>query len=467
MPGGDYLKLLGVVPTPYLWIANSKWDGCVYGDNCGMVSKIRAFPGKKKDCTHLADGTVDCIWINGTWEERGEFLGAFPTVDKDPSRTAVRAETGEVWVANRGSTHVVKFDINGKRLATCKVGNSPRGVAIEENGDVWVGNSLDDTVTKLKGDNSCQEVTTISSGGTHPYGLAIDSYNNVWIAHRAGGNFGKINTQTDTLAGVYPVNSTNTLPYGITVDLVDTVWAGDYSNGVFKIPAGTPFASGAQYYQFPSKDVSGRTRGVTVDLSGNIWLAVDSTSQALKITDLENPHIPGNFTLFNTDSVNPVGIVGASDGSIWLAGLHNGILTALDMNGNKLPLPVNNEVNPGKQIRPYTYSDMTGMNRAIVLRTGTWMSKILNSGYYNQHWGTIDKTVFMPPPELNKTFSLEIFVRASNNSATLPTTSWMTETEWNSDLSKRAGQYVQVKVVIKSNKRGATPVLNNLNFKCN
>ena len=55
-----------------------------------------------------------------------------------------------VWVGNSLSNGVTKLRASdGKRLATCKVGNAPNGVAFA-GANIWVANGPDNTVWKLR-----------------------------------------------------------------------------------------------------------------------------------------------------------------------------------------------------------------------------------------------------------------------------------------------------------------------------
>jgi len=111
----------------------------------------------------------------------------------------------------------------------------------------------------------------------------------------------------------------------------------------------------------------------------------------------------------------------------------------------------------------YSYSDMTGLNRALLLRSGVW-EDTFDSGFVNQHWGDISWEAIMTSEKQ----SIEIFVRASNDS-NLNNFNWVTTQTWNSleyNDDIRKGRYAQIKIKMRSSEKGITPVLWGLKMNC-
>ncbi|MCK4540551.1 hypothetical protein KAU09_05395, partial [Candidatus Parcubacteria bacterium] len=443
---GEYFKLLNVMPTPYIWIANS---------SVGKVSKLRIYDGKKRNCERNVDGEVDCWWVDGTWEEMGQLIGTY-NVGANPSRTAVNVETGDIWIANRDSENVTKLDINGAHLKTCNTGTGPRGVAIEENGDVWIGNNGGGTVVKISGDdNNCSILEIVAVPA--PYGLAIDSDGNIW-SKGPGGAY-KIDVNSSFNVTHYPTTG----GYGITVDLDDNVWLGGHGGGYAAIRI-NPSTSAVDYF---GAGYSGL--GLTIDLNNDIWVGTYTNNGILKISPGNHP--PAQDYLFrrNSGGSDAHGACGDSKGNVWVVNNNSGTARVFDSNGNILSnihsingidgLPVFYAGPPNT----YTYSDMTGLNRALLLRSGTWQD-IFDSGYNNQHWGGVSWESIITSAKQ----SIEIFVRASDD-GDFNGVSWMAAEDWNSldyDNDLRQGRYAQIKIKMRSRQRGITPVLWNLRFTC-
>lgn len=435
----DYLKVAKVIPTPYLWIANS---------NLGSITKLRTFDGWRRTTTGL-DFT--------TWETMGQNLGTFrlisgPLSVANPSRTAVNAETGEVWVAGRDSGNVAKLDIEGNIKKICLTGAGARGVAIEESGDVWVANAVSANMVKLSGDDTdCAIRQTVAVGG-YPYGLAVDSNNNIWMSNRGGssGAF-KYETVSGILTG-YSVGS----PYGITVDLDDNVWVAMYGSGIYRINrAGT-----VDYFAIYNPPVYPyyNSRGVSIDTNGSIWIAMDTSNQAVKIPDPTNPAV---YSAFNTGGSSPVGMAGDSAGRMWAVNFGSGNASVFNSDGtiasSGSPFPSA----PGST--PYTYSDMTGLNRAMLLRAGSRTYRF-DSGFADQRWGALDWQEVVPGPKQDA----RVYVRAANIQADLVSLPWTEHLAATpaSSAAARIGRYLEIRIELRSRERGVTPVLSALSSIC-
>lgn len=446
MPNGAYLKLGSIMPTPYIWIANS---------NINKVSKIRTYDGYKRMCDR-SGSLVNCYWDKSVWETRGQLIGVF-SVGNNPSRTAVNVETGDVWIANRDSGDIHKLDINGNVLKRCATGSGPRGLAIQKNGDVWVANYGNGNVVKLSGDDaSCTVLATANTGG-NPYGLAVDSDDNIWVANRGSGLIQKINTATHEVtnysAGGGNCGDAGYFPYGITVDLNDNVWVADTCHGVYKFTQSTGVVT---HHTFAGlANGSGRSRGVTIDTAGSIWIAFDYSNQVVKIPDPANP---ASYSIFNTSSSFPIGIAGDSLGGVWSVGYSSGKVDLF----NSLGLVLGSyDVSNLSGVQPYTYSDMTGLNRSMILRAGYWTSEVFDSGHNNQHWGKIKWAEIIPGEKQEA----KIYIRASDGD--INSESWKTAADWNSlKLIDKKGQYLQIKVELKSRERVKTSVVSALNLDC-
>ncbi len=453
---GTYLKLAGILRTPYIWVTNTAIN---------RISKIRTYTGPKRVCDRIGNGLVQCDWEFSTPETEGSIIGVYD-VGQNPSRTSVNSETGDVWVANRNSGNVTKLSNEGELLKTCSTGEQPRGVAIDKNGDIWVANSVDRTIVKISGDDTdCTILNTITitipaniptgeEDGGYLYGLAIDGEDNLWVANRAGwwgaqGQIQRIDLNTETLEDTYPAPGI----YGITVDLDGNVWASRYGNGVYKLITSTGVV---EEYNFGSY---GNARGISIDINGSIWIAMDQ-GNVIKISD---PNSPQDYLAFNTSSGGgSIGICGDSQGNVWVVNQVSSIVDVFNNAGNITgSYPVNNS----QAVSPYTYSDMTGLNRSGVLRTGIW-EKVFDSENENQHWGNISWEEIIPSDKQ----SIGVYLRVSNTTTTLANSDWIPASTWNDyDFieSERGGRYLEIKIEMDSTGGEHTPVLWGMSLDCN
>ena len=471
-PGGIYLKINGTQKTPYLWASLPSE---------GKVVKIRTYTGPKRDC--VRNGTsIDCFWNFSESEPIGKVLGKYPSTNlRNPSRTAVNVETGDVWVHDRYNQKVYKMDINGQLIKSCStdpafttsedpamcngscaasglgtpgyLGNGG-GLAIAKNGDIWAGNYFTGKVVRINGDDNGCVIKNVVNVGGNPYGLAIDSEENLWVK---GGSLGLVRINANTS----PITFDNfpALFYGLTVDADDNVWLstwGGSTGGVQKINKNSAAGTLSAVYG----PATAQTTGMTIDSSGNIWGSGYTTNTVSKFFK------DGSYVFSRASGGSyPHGVCGDSESHVWVANINGGLVRGYNLNGSvAADVCVSGESSPGvcNDATMYTYSDMTGLNRAMVIRTGILkMDPPIDSGFENQHWGDISYDENIQP---GSNTSAELYIRSSND-PTFLADSFTSIADWNAKDSKNdlhEGRYLQLKIILRSGDRGVTPVISNI-----
>lgn len=317
---------------PYLWIANS------------------------------GEATVSRINTETAVEE-----ARYP-VGQSPSRTAVDFD-GNVFVANRafsGQGTVSRVDARDCVGIECVRYNAPvgpnnavpRGIAIDGDGNPWVGTYNDMSLRRL--DPETGLVAETHYVGAPVYGITIDSDGLVWFASLnipsyTNGQLGAFDTNTDTLVGTWQIPGCSN-PYGIAVDGSGDIWLGNFTcNTLVRFNRALRTFS---TYSNPNLD---RTRGVAVDGEGFIWVASYGTNRVAKFD-------PRTETFVGTYPVceGPIGVGIANDGSIWVPCYQSNNVIRLSPEGVEL-----NRVTVG--LNPYSYSDLTGFQlRNFTARRGFW-----------------------------------------------------------------------------------------------
>ncbi|MCA2979035.1 MAG: hypothetical protein INH37_12165 [Myxococcaceae bacterium] len=415
------------LPQPYIYISNSGED---------TVSKIR---------------TSDAV-------EVGRFI-----VGNNPSRTAVDGN-GDAWIAMRGGTAdpgagplegVIKID--GACVPRTKpptptrecilldipaVGNLLRGVAVDANNDVWVGSYSTSEVVRLDGVFGT-ELDRIGVPG-HPYGLAIDENGNLWLsAHDqvtyAAGHVIRVDPVKRAadlhLSGAdLEMHST----YGLAADGEGGIWYTDYRDSVYRIDAVTG-AFG------PSFEVGSNTRGVTVDERGFLWVA-DSAASVIVRVDRRSGEA---MTVRVGDG--PVGVAVDHEGNIWSVNNVSNDATKVSPDGGVLAtVPVG--------LAPYTYSDMTGSAYRIFRKLNGTFTATYDVGIAGAKWEQMRWVGAVQPPA---TFSLRL--RAFDGEPS--TASWQDVSFSGSTASLNAtGAKLQLEIRLFTDDRGAQPSVESLTF---
>ncbi len=233
--------------------------------------------------------------------------------------------------------------------------NTPLGVAVDASGNVYVADSANDTIRKI---TAAGVVTTLagtagqagSADGTGaaarfktPYGVAVDSSGNVYVADTGNDTIRKITPAgvVTTLAGTAgAAGSTDGTgaaarfrnPLGVAVDSSGNVYVADSTNdtirkitpaGVVTTLAGTAGAAG-------STDGTGAAArfnspcGVAIDASGNVYVGDQTNDTIRKIT-------PAGVV---TTLAGTAGAAGSTDGAGAAARFNSPCGVAIDASGN-------------------------------------------------------------------------------------------------------------------------------------
>ncbi|PKM48904.1 MAG: hypothetical protein CVV02_18305 [Firmicutes bacterium HGW-Firmicutes-7] len=217
--------------------------------------------------------------------------------------------------------------------------NSPRGVAVDCGGNIYVADTANHRIQKLNADGV--PVATWGSYGSgngqfsNPNGLAVDSEGNIYVADLSNHRIQKLNAEGTHVATWGSFGSGNgqfRYPRGLAVDSGGNIYVADSNNHrIQKLNAeGTPVAtwgsSGSGNGQFNNPD------GVAIDSGGNIYVA-DINNHRIQKLNAEGTHeatwgSPGSGDgQFNY----PRGVAVDSGGNIYVADTENHRIQFMDV----------------------------------------------------------------------------------------------------------------------------------------
>lgn len=219
--------------------------------------------------------------------------------------------------AGGGSGTNSGFSGDGSK-ATSAALNTPFGVVVDTSGNIYIGDSLNYRVRKVtiltgiistiggtgfssySGDNG-----QATSANMYPYGIALDSSANVYFADVLNQRIRKITVSTGIVStvagtGVGGYSSDNVAatsaniysPQGVTVDTSGNIFIADTGNDrIRKVTSGTiktVAGNGDYIYNGDNKQATSATlynpTGVEVDSSGNIYIADQWNHRIRKVT---------------------------------------------------------------------------------------------------------------------------------------------------------------------------------------
>ncbi len=138
---------------------------------------------------------------------------------------------------------------------------SPRGMAVDGSGTLYVADAANDTVSKVPPGGA---PVTVASSLTDPHGVAVDADGNVYVASNGGVfKYPAGGGSRSAIGGSYSFSG----PRGIAVDASRTVYVADTGhNAVVRV---APGGNGAAMTDFTGLVTP---NGVAVDASGNLYV---------------------------------------------------------------------------------------------------------------------------------------------------------------------------------------------------
>ena len=273
--------------------------------------------------------------------------------------------SGNIYVADTNNNKIRKITADGNvsTLAGSDSNGSadgigsdasfyyPHGIAVDDNGNVYVADTNNNKIRKITADGN---VSTLAGSGSYgstdgvgidasfnkPYGIAVDTSGNVYVADTDNSLIRKITAEgnVSTFAGdgrngfldAVGIIARFYNPHGVTVDGNGNIYVADSGNNkIRKITADGNVSTFVGSGSDGSVDGVGTdasfsfAQGITVDGSGNIYVADTDNNKIRKIT------VDGNVsTLAGSGSYSSTDGIGIS------ASFYRPRAIAVDKNGN-------------------------------------------------------------------------------------------------------------------------------------
>ncbi|MCJ7514488.1 MAG: hypothetical protein MUO89_00745 [Dehalococcoidia bacterium] len=192
---------------------------------------------------------------------------------------------GNVYVADTGNDRIQKFTGTGTFIAKWGTGGdfmNPWGIDVSSAGYVYVADMTNNRIKKFTSTGTW--LATWSPAGSDnlsaPYGLCVDALGNVYVADSGNLRIQKFDSNGNLLTKW----STTSYPYDVAVDASGNVYVADLgNNSIDKFTSTGTFlttwgSGGAGDGQFNSP------KGVAVDSSGNVYVADAGNNRIQKFT---------------------------------------------------------------------------------------------------------------------------------------------------------------------------------------
>jgi hypothetical protein len=141
-----------------------------------------------------------------------------------PTAAAIDA-SGNVWIANSGSSSVTELSHTGSVLSgaggfTAGSISGPTAIAVDTVGNIWVANGTTSTLTELTSTGSNVSPSPFMGGGlSTPTSIAFDGIGNLWISNSGNSAISEFSSTGSALSGTtgYVVSGVNA-PIGIAIN---------------------------------------------------------------------------------------------------------------------------------------------------------------------------------------------------------------------------------------------------------
>jgi len=331
-------------------------------------------------------GIITTVAGNGTYEYSGDKGAATSSSLNGPSGVAVDS-AGNIYIAETGNNCIRKVAA-GTGIITTVAGNGtygysgdngaatsaglegPSGVAVDSGGNIYIADTGSNCIRKVAAGTGI--ITTVAGNGTHdysgdngaatsaslawPYGVAVDSTGNIYIADYGSNRIRKVTAGTGiitTVAGFGTIGyfgdngpaTSASLDYarGVAVDSAGNIYIADNENNrIRKVTAGTGIittvaGNGTQGYFGDNGTATSASLfqpdSMAVDSAGNIYIADTENNRIRKVAAATGiiTTVAGNgsFTYSGDNGATsaslfvPSGVAVDSAGNIYIADFGN------------------------------------------------------------------------------------------------------------------------------------------------
>ena len=268
------------------------------------------YAGGRNDYGQLGDNTLN---DNTSRKPIASSSFIFGTTGNSPYGIAIDSNNN-IYTTNAGSNTVTKITQQGVSSVFGTTGSGPVSIAIDSNNNIYTANSTSNTVTKI----TQQGVSSVfGTTGSRPYGIAIDSNNNIYTS-----NIGSDTVTKITPEGVVSTfGTTGSLPSDIAIDSNNNIYTSNLgSDTVTKItPEGVVSTFGTTGSQ-PSD--------IAIDSNNNIYTSHQASYTVTKITQ------QGVSSVFGTTGSNSFNIAIDSNNNIYITNSNLNIVTKITQQGD-------------------------------------------------------------------------------------------------------------------------------------
>jgi streptogramin lyase len=162
--------------------------------------------------------------------------------------------------------------------------NQPEGVAVDGYNNPWVANFAGNSISKLASGDFNNATT--GNGMSYPLAIAVDHTGSLWVMSNSTGVVSKFSSLSGATMGYYLFGS-NITPWSIAIDGSGNVWVTTGSSNVYELNSSGTVLSGSNGY----KGVTDSSGSIAIDGSGNVWVTNMNTDNLNEFIGAATPVI--------------------------------------------------------------------------------------------------------------------------------------------------------------------------------
>jgi hypothetical protein len=239
--------------------------------------------------------------------------------------------------------------------------NKPSSIAIDGEGNAWIANLGDDTISKLSPAGATLSPSTGFTNGTPigPVGIALDLSGNAWVVNAVSSSLIKYAASGALLSPSTGYNNGGlAAPQAIASDALGNTWVANFRDSVSKISNGGVSISPGNGYT--GGGITGST-AIAIDASGNAWVtnAKGSPNSITRLSAGGQPMSPASG--YTGGGINkPFSIAVDGSGYVWTANYLGNSISKIAPNGD--PVSPSTGYTGGGVSRPFSLAIDGGGN---------------------------------------------------------------------------------------------------------
>ncbi len=292
---------------------------------------------------------------------------------KSPGDISVDSK-GDVWIADTGDDQVQEFSSTGEYIrafGSAGTGNGqldgPNGLALDKKGDVWVADTFNSRLEEFS--SSGAYMTQIKT--EFPYGVTVDTSEHLWVTNSLfSASVSEFTTGGEKLRSFGSSGTGNgqfKSPWGIALDSSGDVWVADSENNRVQ-----EFSSTGTYL---AQHTVTKPKGLAIDSSGHLWLTRTASIEEMSSTG----SVIGTFGTEgagNGQFKGPDGIALDSSGNVWTADAGNNRVQEFSSEG-----VYTRQFGSGSPNAPVLSSSTALVGLTLSVSTGHWKNDPLAYGF--------------------------------------------------------------------------------------